>query len=244
MLYAISSPLLRKWLFKEKIKWSLVKTKCRVIWPLVEETLQSSKDLRPFLMGEHYLFSHTGKSRKHSVWRCFAPDPQSSSREINSMISPILKNVFRTDTQTFFFQCKFDKRFMFRFAFQLSVSLGLLCWRASDSLSSADSGICTQVSLTSQQSQASAIRSPSLQQVSVSSLLLSHSSKCSENFSIKWFPCSPRNSENLCRKWQKKLLYLQKFTKEASSSNRKKTDTWFAKSGNWWLIKDWWLLIF
>ena len=90
---------------------------------------------------------------------------------------------------------------------------------------SADSGICTQVSLTSQQTQASALRSPSLQQASVSSLLLSHSSKCSENFSIKWFPCSPRNSENLCRKWQKKLLYLQKFTKEASPSNRKKKQT-------------------
>ena len=87
-----------------------------------------------------------------------------------------------------------------------------------------------------QQTQASALRSPSLQQASVSSLLLLHSCKCSENFIIKWFPCSPRNSENLCRKWQKKLLYLQKFTKEASLGNRKKkqnkTDNWFAKSGN------------
>lgn len=173
--------------------------------------LQSPKALGPFLMGENYLFSHIGKSRKDSVWKCFAPNPQSSSREINSMVSPILKNVFQTDIQTFFFQCKFDKRFMFRFAFQLSVSLGLLCWRASIPFP--------------QQSQSSALRSPSLEQASVSSLLLSHSCKCSENFSIKWFPCSPRNSENLCRKWQKKLLFLQKFTKEASPSNRRKKNT-------------------
>lgn len=233
MLYAIFSLLLRERFFKEKIKWSLVKTKCWIIWPYLRKLYRVQKALRPFLMGKHYLFSQVGKSRKDSVWRGFAPNPHSSSRDINSTVSPILKSVLQIDIQTFSFQCKLGKRFTFRFAFSRQLLLG----------SSAKGH-----RLPLHSSQPSACRCPALEQAPVSSLLPSHSCKFSENFSIKWIPWILQETRKIYAESEKRSSYyscrnLPKKHAQVIGKN-KKTDTWFAKSGNWWLIKGWWLLMF